>query len=170
MGAKQILINNVPGPGSNMQSAGSEFDATTDAVLIAQLQANGGVFLPKEIPAVAAAAALATTGKMRGALATNPSMFADIIASSLLADNATQRLTMTLVRGVATVNSGITIRSSTRVLPQLLTPAGTMGAGGIKVAKVVGGPGAGSVTLTAVGLDGSTTTTDTSVYEVTLLG
>lgn len=71
----------------------------------------------------------------------------------------------TLVAGVATVAAGITITASSQVFTSMEAPGGTIGSDW-KVptaGMVVGAPGTGAFTVTAINTSGATVTTDTSV-------
>lgn len=82
----------------------------------------------------------------------------------------TQRLTATLIAGVATINTGIFVNASSQVFVQVLTPAGTAGFGYKAVVTTPGGPGVGVVTITAISTTGTTVGTDTSVLNVLIVG
>lgn len=166
--AKKVLINNITA-GSNKYFAGSEFDTVSDAALIATLTNAGGVLMPKEIPAIAAAQLLADSMRKRGGLAVEEAEIAALFDSALANAAMVQLVGGALVAGVLTINSGITVGPNTRALVILVTPAGTMGTNR-KVALVQGGPGVGSVTVTSVDTAGVTVATDTSTLQVVLLG
>jgi hypothetical protein len=77
---------------------------------------------------------------------------------------------LTLVAGVATV-SNVRISSASQVFTSMNTPGGTIGSDW-KVPDaglVVGGPGTGSFTCTAISTTGTTVTTDTSVLNYVIL-
>jgi len=81
-----------------------------------------------------------------------------------------QRGTVTLVAGVATVATGVTINADSVVSISLVTPgAGTNGAGYKVSGLVAGPPGTGSFTITAVSTTGgATVATDVSVLNYTV--
>ena len=169
MGAKRILINNLTS-GTSRHYAGSEFDATSDAAVITQLEAAGGKLLPKENPAVASAMLIAANIRVRGGAAIDDDAISDAFTSALLAASVVQGFDVTLASGIGTVNTGITVTAQTRAMVQLKTPTGTLAAGGVKYALTVGAPGTGAIVVTAIALDGTTVTTDNSVYSVVLTG
>lgn len=71
---------------------------------------------------------------------------------------------VTLVSGVATVSAGITITANSLVFTSMEAPSGTLGTDW-KVPTsqmVVGGPGTGAFTVTAISTSGATVTTDDS--------
>lgn len=167
MGAKKVLINSL-NLGTSSYTAGAEFDATDDAARITDLQAAGAVLLPKDNALVASVQVQAQALKARGGPSLGSS-FTDMFLAALIGASFSQKVSVTLVDGVGVVNTGITVTANTVALPSLKTPAGTMGTS-LKAAYVVGAPGTGSVTLTAVDDAGATVTTDDSVYDVLLFG
>lgn len=165
--AKKVLINNITA-GSTRYLAGAEFDTVSDATQIALIAGAGGVLLAKEIPAVAAAQALAASLRLRGG-APDEEALAQIFDAALQSASAVQSVSGAMVLGVLTINTGITVTAATRALPVLRTPGGTMGAR-FKTVLTVGGPGTGAVVVTATDAAGATVATDTSTYDVILLG
>ena len=80
---------------------------------------------------------------------------------------------VTLVAGTKTVNTGITITASSRVIPVLVTPGA--GASGTRYAisgLTVGGAGVGAFTITAKdsGAGDNTVNTDVSVIDCIIIG
>ena len=79
--------------------------------------------------------------------------------------------TGTLVAGVLTVSTGITVTANTRVAFGHKVPAGTFAAGGLKCAsRTVGAPGTGAITITALQADGTTETGATGTVDYILHG
>jgi hypothetical protein len=81
--------------------------------------------------------------------------------------------TVTLVAGTKTVNTGITITSSSKVFVSLNTPGG--GTQGVKykvpdASLVVGGPGTGTFIVTGVDNAGATVATDVSTINYLIVG
>lgn len=90
--------------------------------------------------------------------------------TALVFRKTTQEFTLTIATGgTVALAAGIWVTARTGVSWELVTPSGTRGAGGLKIAKVPGGPGTGSVTITAVDLSGATVSTDTSTYRIKLV-
>lgn len=166
--AKKILINNIPGT-SRQYIAGAEFDTVQDAALMTSLAAGGAVFLPAEIPAVAAAAALAQQMLKRGQLATDDSAASNLMMAAVLSLSAKQSFDLVLVAGTRAKSDTLTIGPNTTAQVTLKTAGGTSGVRQL-VALVQGGPGTGSVTVTSVDAAGALVATDTSTYTVTLSG
>lgn len=165
---KQILINNVP-TGSRQFYAGTEFDTVSEAQTIAQLTSCGGIFLPKENPQVAAAALQAQALLKRGGLATDEGAAAAIMQAALASVTAKRSFDLTLIAGTRAKSDDLTITANTTVSVALKTPIGTGGQRYLP-ALVVGGPGTGSVTVTAIDAAGATVIADLSVVTVTLQG
>jgi len=80
--------------------------------------------------------------------------------------------TLTLVSGTKTINTGITITASSRILLQMTAPgAGALGDKHKVTGKTVGGPGTGAFTVTAIAAaDGTTVATDVSVHDYVIVG
>lgn len=154
--------------GSTLYQAGTALDSVTDAALITKLQAEGGVLLPAAT--VGAAAVLAQAMQKRGGLFNEDSAASLLLLAAVVGLGAAQFVPdVTLVAGTKTINTGVTIKSTSAIIAYLKTPGGTMGAR-YKVAKVAGDPGTGSFTITATDAAGATVATDTSVYDVLIVG
>lgn len=83
-------------------------------------------------------------------------------------NSGVQRGQVTLLAGVGTVNTGVTITANTRVIPILVTPgAGVSGTRYAVTGYVVGGPGVGAFTITAKdsAAGDNTVITDVSVFD-----
>lgn len=93
----------------------------------------------------------------------------DIEALQAGTSDSVQTGSATLVAGVKTVNTDITITASSKVYLQLVTPGGTMGAHHKVGTLVVGGPGTGAFTITAVDASGTLVNTDTSVFNFLIM-
>jgi hypothetical protein len=81
--------------------------------------------------------------------------------------------TLTLSGGTFTVNSGITINSTTttRIMLTLLTATGVTLGNSYKVTSLVaGGPGTGAFTVTAINTSGATVATDGSILSYIIFG
>lgn len=85
---------------------------------------------------------------------------------------APQTGSLTLVSGTKTINTGITITASSRILLQMTAPgAGALGDKYKVTGKTVGGPGTGAFTVTAIAAaDGTTVATDVSVHDYVIVG
>jgi hypothetical protein len=94
------------------------------------------------------------------------------IADAALPAAKAQGGTLTLVAGTKTIAAGVTITASSRVLLQMTDPgAGVLGDKYKVTGKVVGGPGVGAFTVTAIAnADGSTVATDVSVHDYVVIG
>lgn len=155
--------------GSTLYQAGTALDSVTDAALITKLQAEGGVLLPAATVG-ASATALAQSLQKRGGLFNEDSAASLLLLAAVVGLGAVQFVPdVTLVAGTKTINTGVTIKSTSAIIAYLKTPGGTMGAR-YKVAKVAGDPGTGSFTITATDAAGATVATDTSVYDVLIVG
>lgn len=97
----------------------------------------------------------------------SPAVQADLVALAAAVGGASGGIQVgkvTLVLGVATVSTGITITASSQIFTSMNAPGGTTGSDW-KVPDaglVVGAPGTGAFTVTAISTSGSTVTTDTS--------
>jgi hypothetical protein len=80
--------------------------------------------------------------------------------------------TVTLSAGVGTINTNILINSTvtTKVMVQLITPSGTLGAAYKVGSLVAGGPGTGAFTVTSVNTAGATVATDNSTLSYVIWG
>jgi hypothetical protein len=80
---------------------------------------------------------------------------------------------LTLVAGVVTLAAGITITASSRIFVGINTPAGAALGVSHKIpsgSRVVGGPGTGAFTVTAIDATGATVVTDTSTIDYLIVG
>jgi hypothetical protein len=81
--------------------------------------------------------------------------------------------TGTLVAGVLTVNTGITVTANSRVFTAFKTLAGTFSDGGLiapAADRVVGPPGTGTIVIRALVQAGTANVADTSVVEYLIVG
>jgi len=126
-------------------------DAVHPAAAIA---AAGGVLWPSSDAVIAK--------KNRGA---NEATLNAIMAAAVdsLQKQSDQGGEITLVAGVATLSTGITVTALSRLFFNVKTPGGAAQGTRYKYTTVVGGPGVGSFTVTAVDSTGATVVTDVSV-------
>lgn len=164
--AKLILLT-----GGNLISRnalpGDEFDTVAQAVDIASLQASGAVFAPKELAGAAALKANALKG--RGANALDNGSLGIAMLGAMVALGLAQSFELTLVLGTQSKSDTLTIGPNSVAVPVLKTHAGTAGAR-YRVALVEGGPGTGSVTVTAVDAAGALVNTDLSTLRMLVVG
>lgn len=103
----------------------------------------------------------------------------EAISKGLLAAGAAasgggiQTGTVTLVAGVGTVTTGITITAASKIFVTMNTPAGTLGTWGYKVADAdltVGVPDTGEFKIRSIDENGSAATSDTSTVNWLIVG
>jgi hypothetical protein len=167
--SSMILINQVR-LGSSVLQSGSSYDSVSEAATITKIKAEGGVLVPLAVMGQANADAAQAMAK-RGGLFKDDGGAALLLLAALAAIGASQSVQgIVLVAGTKTVNTGITITAKSIILPTLRVPGGTMGAR-LKIdGIVVGDPGTGAFVLTAVDTAGVLVNTDTSTYDVVIIG
>jgi hypothetical protein len=164
-----FLMNNVTVKNSRLLAGTQVNDATDDA---AAIRAAGGVLWPNGDAVVAAAAAIAQGLKLRGG-AVDEAQLAAIMEAAATSVSRVQVGSLTLVGGSKTVNTGITITASSKVIPILESGgAATSGARYRVSGLTVGGPGTGAFTVDAVDLasGNNVVATDISVLGFVIIG
>jgi hypothetical protein len=156
------LINTVYTEGGIKFLAGELID--TNVHPAADFTSVGGMLWPSSDPVIAAYAAIAQ--KFHTQRAINEDACNSIMAGAVASRTLPQAGTATLVAGVATVNTGVTITANSKVFVSLNTPGGATNGADYKVptaSLVVGAPGTGAFTITAVSTTGgATVATDVS--------
>ncbi len=138
------------------------------------IETAGGVLWPSADATVAAAAALCRL--RRQAKGSNEAELESLMISAAAKTLKTEADTIadpiqsgtgTLSSGVLTVDSGVTISASSRIVAMRNTNAGTVGAflGAPDADRVVGGPGTGEFVIRSFTEAGAAATSDTSTVD-----